>query len=347
MPKKLTITHTTAEGPFKREWVIHDHGEDYTERKLRELNQKLRIIYSQARDDLYLKQMEWAHGHEKRVEKYLRMVEAGELTKQDYQAWMQGQLFQQRAWALKRGQLARLMTDVDAQALRLMNHERLDVFAENANWMHYKIEQDTGMTAAFGLFNGEAVARLIRDDPNLLPTQDLDPEKDYQWYNKIIQNAVIHGILQGETLDEIALRVAEETGEKALNSLRRNARTAYTSAMNAGGLMAMARARDEYGLVVQKRWMATFDDKTRDAHAALDGQVRDMDEPFDSLLGPIMFPGDPDAEPANVWNCRCWMDEFYPEYDNTRARYDAEGNFVGDVSYAEWLEAQMGEEEVE
>lgn len=341
MPKKLTITHTTAEGPWKREWIIADKGEEYAEKKYRELAYQLRIIYRQAADDLFAKQMDFAERHQKRVERYRREVEAGLLTEQDFQAWMRGQIFQQKAWELKRGQLARLMADIDQQAMRLVNREALDVFAENANWMHYKIEQDTGMVAAFGLFNGEAVARLIRDNPNLLPVRDIDPEKDYQWYNRIMQNAVIHGILQGETLDEIALRVSEETGEKALDTLRRHTRTAFTGAMNAGGLMAMERARDEYGIVVQKRWMATLDDRTRHAHQALDGQVQDIDDPFDSPLGEIMFPGDPNAEPANVWNCRCWMDEFYPEHDNKRARYDVDGNFVGDVSYEEWLEMQM------
>ena len=37
----------------------------------------------------------------------------------------------------------------------------------------------------------------------------------------------------------------------------------------------------------------------------LDGQLADVDKPFESELGDIMFPGDPEAHPANVYNCRC------------------------------------------
>lgn len=346
MPKKITITVTKpGEAPFSVTREKPEHGVDYTDRRFRELSMRLRAIYQQAADDLYAKQMDFLEGHRKRAEKYWQMVQAGELSMQDYQAWMRGQVYQSEQWAYKRGQLARLMADLDAQVMRLINEGRMDVFAENANWAAYKIEQVTGMIATFGLMNVEAVERLIRDNPNILPTQDIDETKNYRWYNEIIQNAVIHGILQGETLDEIARRLSEETGEKALNVLRRNARTGFTGAMNAGSLLAMKRARDEFGIRLQKRWMATLDDKTRTSHARLDGQVQDIDQPFDSLLGPIMCPGDPDAEPANVWNCRCYMDEFFPEYDNTRYRYDAEGNFVGDISYEEWQRMKMDEDE--
>lgn len=343
MPKKLTITRVDGGDAWTRTWANPNRGEAYADKRLGELTTHLRVIYQQAAADLYAKQADFLEKHEKRAERYWRMVEAGELTENDYKAWMRGQVYQSQQWAYKRGQLARMMVDIDRQAMALLNDGKLDVFAENANWTAYKIEKDSGMTATFGLMNAEAVARLLRDDPNILPTQDIDEARDYRWYNEIMQNAVIHGILQGETLDEIALRIAEETGEKALNTLRRNARTGYTGAMNAGSLMAMERARDEFGLTVQKRWMAILDDRTRDAHAALDGQVRDVEEPFDSLLGPIMYPGDPDAEPANVWNCRCYMDEFYPEYGNARYRYDAGGEYVGDVSYEEWRRSKMEE----
>jgi len=53
--------------------------------------------------------------------------------------------------------------------------------------------------------------------------------------------------------------------------------------------------------------MAAIDNRTRQAHALLNGQLADPDEPFHSELGDIMYPGDPDADPANVYNCRCTL----------------------------------------
>ena len=349
--KILTIKITTEKGtnvevhrvPVRdnkpQPWALRN-----TEEKYQTLEQRLRRVYREAQQDLMMKQMDFLQRHEKRVEKYSRQVEAGLLTKQDFQAWMRGQIFQERQWELKRGQLARMMVNVDKTAMAMVNEGKMEIFADNADHMLFRIEQDAGVTTPFGLFNQDAVVRLIRDQPAMLPMTEVDEGKDYAYYNEVMQNAVGQGILQGETLDEIAKRVADDTGEKAFNTLRRNARTAYTGAQNAGALLSMRRARDTLGLKLKKRWMATLDSHTRDAHAALDGQVRDIDEPFDSLLGPIMFPGDPDAEPANVWNCRCWMDEFYPDTDNTMYRWDdEEGEYVGDVTYKEWRRMKGGE----
>lgn len=333
-----------GEGTFTRTYEKGDYGARYADEKLQEITRRLRTIYQQAADDLFAKQGEWIEKHQKRVEKYQRMVDAGEITQQDFEAWMRGQLFQERAWALKRGQLAREMVDIDKQAQAIVNGGKMDVFAENANYMGFKIDQQTGGAAAsFGLYDRQSVARLIRDKPNLLPMPEIDEGKDYAWYNDIINNAVTHGILQGESLDQIAKRISEETGEKAFHTLRRNARTAYTGAQNAGRIEGMRQARDELGIDVKKRWLCTLDSHTRDAHAALDGQTVDFDEPFDSILGPIMYPGDPNAEPANVYNCRCTLEEVPDGHSWKMERRDAEeGGIVEDMNYREWLKMKNG-----
>lgn len=345
--KVITIKHTTEAGttvevyrrPIETEqaapWPVKN-----TDDALIDLNFKIRRIFREAQNDLAMKQMDFLRAHEKRVEKYQAQVKAGLLTKKDFDAWMRGQLFQERQWELKRGQMARIMTNLDKEGMKLVNAGKLDIFAENADHMLFQIETGRGISTPFGLFNKDAVMRLILENPQMLPMGKVNESKDYEYYNEIIQNSVIQGILQGETLKEIARRVSWETGEKGVENLMRNARTAYTGAQNAGALYSMRRARDELGLRIQKRWMATLDKYTRASHSNLDGQVRDLDVPFDSLLGPIMYPGDMSALPENVWNCRCYMDEYYPDYKNTMYRYDEEGNFVGDITYEEWRQSK-------
>lgn len=340
--KRVTITSRTPDGKTEiRVYSQEDPGRRSVNDNLRDTNRRLFAAYREAANDLLAKQFEWTHRHEARVARYQAELRAGLITQADYEAWMRGQLFQQRAWALKRGQLIRIMQATDDHALDLIARGRLAVFADNANYMLYRIDRVAGLTGTFGLYNTDAVMRLMRDQPDMLRRPGIDKQKSYDWYNRIISGAIAQGILQGETLDQIALRISQETGEKALDVLRRNARTAYVGAMNAGNLQAM-RDAEATGLRLKKQWMATLDAHTRDSHENLDSQTADIDEPFESLLGKIMYPGDPSADPKNVYNCRCWLREYYEDAPDRPDRWDASGNHVGDVTYAEWLEEYGG-----
>lgn len=341
--KRFTITRI-LDGKTDR-WMWHnpDPAQSYTERRLAELQNRLLSLYSTAATDLDYKLTEFLHKHQTRYDMYKAQLDAGLITQADFDAWLRGQYFQQRTWELRRGQIARALQDVDRQALDLINDSRLDVFAENANWMLYKIDQSMGLTGTFGLYNREAVGRLLSERPDLLPRVDIDERKSYQRYNDIINECVEQSIVQGENLTQLARRISIETGETALKTLRRDARTAYVSAMNAGSLQCMEDARDKYGIKVQKRWLATLDTHTRDSHALLDGQTVDVDEPFDSLLGKIMYPGDMDADPKNVWNCRCTMCEYFPDYKSDFDRMDAAGRTVGNLTYQQWRQ-QYGDD---
>ena len=55
---------------------------------------------------------------------------------------------------------------------------------------------------------------------------------------------------------------------------------------------------------VRKVWVATKDKRTRDTHAALDGESMGIDQPFSNGL---QYPGDPNGPPEEVINCRCAM----------------------------------------
>lgn len=59
---------------------------------------------------------------------------------------------------------------------------------------------------------------------------------------------------------------------------------------------------------LRKVWIPTYDGKLREAHAAIPRMNKKgvpFRESFQSPLGPIRFPGDPQATAANVVNCRC------------------------------------------
>jgi SPP1 gp7 family putative phage head morphogenesis protein len=119
-----------------------------------------------------------------------------------------------------------------------------------------------------------------------------------------VNSEVLQGIVQGESIPKIAKRLRNVTEMNRASAIR-NARTTVTSAENKGRMDSLHRAAEK-GVITRKVWMAAIDARTRDAHRLLDGQDQDIDDPFKSILGDIMYPGDPNAEdPANVYNCRC------------------------------------------
>lgn len=80
------------------------------------------------------------------------------------------------------------------------------------------------------------------------------------------------------------------------------ARTESIRAMNAGSSALFER----WG-VKRKEWSAASDARTRDTHRAADGQVVDIDKPFNVGGSSMMYPGDGSmgAPAKEIINCRC------------------------------------------
>jgi len=57
--------------------------------------------------------------------------------------------------------------------------------------------------------------------------------------------------------------------------------------------------------VEQKEWLATPDERVREAHWDANGQVVGIDEPFIVDDEELDYPGDPAGSPGNTINCRC------------------------------------------
>ena len=89
------------------------------------------------------------------------------------------------------------------------------------------------------------------------------------------------------------------------------------------------------GIEIQKEWVCTHDDRTRPSHLELDGERRDLDEEFSNGL---QYPGDPDGDPSEVYNCRCTLVAYLPELDEDTEGTSAEG-------YDEWVTKESASQE--
>ena len=125
-------------------------------------------------------------------------------------------------------------------------------------------------------------------------------------------------------------------------------------AQNAGRQKQMEDAIAR-GIDVQKRWIATLDDRTRDTHQHLDGQTVPVDQPFriatKTGMESIRYPGDPTAAPAMVYNCRCTMKSVFPginDKQGDRRAYKTENGIrtsyiVKGMTYTEWKKWKEGQ----
>lgn len=115
---------------------------------------------------------------------------------------------------------------------------------------------------------------------------------------------VSEGIQHGEAMPKITdrLRAATDGVYENMSEARAMmiARTETMSSVNFGQFETY---RGEG--VKQKEWLATQDDRTRDDHAAANGQIVGIDEPFDVGGEQLIYPGDPNGDPGEIVNCRC------------------------------------------
>lgn len=325
-----------------------DEGMRATEQAQARMEKQFRKVYRQAQEEIIKKlDAHWKKFKEKDERKRKQLAD-GKITLEEYKHWLNGQVFVGKQWQDKVTSVAASLLTANQQANAIVEGQKRAVFGENATFQAYSMEHEAGMDLSFSIYDSATVTRLLKEQPELLPRKIVNGKKDMAWNRINIANAITQGVIQGESVPEIAKRIARDTSSTNMKAMTRYARTAMTGAQNAGRIGAMNDALG-MGIKVKKEWIATLDSRTRDAHADLDGQTAEVNKPFKSQLGDIMFPGDPAAHPGNVWNCRCtlgWAYDEYPEqytkrvayveYVDDNGKYHRESHEIADMSYRVW-----------
>lgn len=313
-----------------------DPGTNYTDNKQAQIERRLVKLYSEAQRDIKKALAEHTAKFKATDKLKRQQLKAGEITQAQYNSWKQGQVFTGDRWREKLDSVTSTIHQANIMANGIVDGERRAVFGENATYQAYQLEHDAGMNLSFTVYDSGAVTRLISEHPELLKRRVIDGKVDRAWNKTIIANTIAKNIITGASIDKIAQEIAQKTALSNEKASVRYARTAMTGAQNAGRIAAMNDALD-MGIKVKKLWIATLDERTRSAHAELDGQTAEVNEDFHNSLGAIGFPGDPKASDANIWNCRCALGYEYEKYPSYGDRRDnVSGELIEDMSYAEW-----------
>jgi len=156
---------------------------------------------------------------------------------------------------------------------------RMSISFRNQQWLN----------RLMGLINGLDVASRIQ------AVTETTKKKIQQIIAQTSQEEVRTGRLASRILEKFQGKMGRKRAELI-------ARTETTYVTNEA---AKANA-EETGLELVKIWIATLDNRTRDAHRAMHGKPPiDAHEKFTVGGRQMDKPGDPAGGPANVCNCRC------------------------------------------
>lgn len=317
-----------------------DLGATFTDAEIAKTEKELKAVYNKAYKDILQKQKDFNEKYKIKEEKKLKQVASGQMTQEEFDHWKKGQVFQGKQWENKKKQILGTIYKTNEVATGIVNGKTHNVFAFNANYTAYDLEHGAGVNFGFELYDETTVVNLIKNDPQLLPKWKIDQPKDYVWNQKKLNRQINLGIIEGESLDKIANRLGDALVTQNFNKMRTFARTAMTGAQNSGRQIRLEEAKG-LGIKLKKEWMATLDSHTRINHRELDGQKVDTDKEFEVDGIKIRYPGDPQAHPSMVYNCRCTMVGDLENYPATYDRYDnIDGKRIKGMTYKEWEEAK-------
>jgi SPP1 gp7 family putative phage head morphogenesis protein len=280
-----------------------DKAHILTDKKLEEMENRLSAIYSTAQKDIQKKADEYFDKFKKADEEKRKLVKQGKLTDEEYKKWRQGKIMYGKRFTAMKEDISKQLLNVNQTATAYINGELPEIYTLNYNALADTVDGVGGYS--FTLVDRDTVKNLATTDTSLLPFRELDPSKDIPWNMKKINSQVLQGIVQGESIPKISKRIMNVQEMNRASAIR-SARTIVTGAENKGRMDSYKRAEAD-GIILEKEWIATSDSRTRDWHEELDGVTRPIDKPFENAIGKIMFPGDPSADGANVYNCRCSM----------------------------------------
>lgn len=313
------------------------YSDEQTERELARLEKSIQREYKHAYKELKKKTDDYFANFAVRdarmkadLESGKYPIPAGYTSDQYYKIWRQNQLGRGKRWEKMRDDMAKRIGKSNQIAASYINDTTPGIYSLNHNYEAYQIESITG--ASFDIYNEQTVKQLIKGENHTeFRTVSVNPVRDYKWNTQKINTALTSGILQGKSIKNLTdsfMEVMQNNRKAAI----RNARTAVTSAQNSGRQECYNRAVEK-GIELEKEWMAVNDSRTRDSHKHLDGVIVKYNEPFPNNL---MYPGDPDGEPAEVYNCRCTMTARLPKYsDYSLAKGSRTGNDA--ASYKKWV----------
>jgi HK97 family phage portal protein len=163
-------------------------------------------------------------------------------------------------------------------------------------WMASLVEgfETVNVTFSFGLTQDFMQPKFTE----WIKEHGLDQVKDINTTTKEkLQKTLSEGIDQGESIVKLRDRISVIFTEAKTSRTEKIAKTETHNTVGAGTHETYKAAN-----VQRRSWLTTIDGRERESHAAINGEIREIDKPFSNGL---MYPGDPSGSAKELVNCRC------------------------------------------
>lgn len=224
-------------------------------------------------------------------------------------------------------QLERILGKLHSKTYRTVQEYLQDCYITGHTAVLYELQSD-GLRLSLPVPQDKVCQAAVNDTKLVKPLYDSIGE-DFAGLKKHITDIVSAGFASGASYGDMANQI---TGKMignyatmrggALGRAKLIVRTEGNRIANAARLEA-ARTAKQQGADLVKQWDSTMDKKTRPHHVQLDGQVRELDEPFEVDGRMAQAPGKFGIASEDI-NCRCHA------YSRPRWAVRADGDYKYD-----------------
>ena len=220
---------------------------------------------------------------------------------------LQSIIYQKQYQEALKAQLEGVLSNLQSNSYATVSDYLTKCYRDGYTGVMYDL-QKTGIPIIMPI-DQAAVVRAIQTDSKLSKSLYDKMGEDVTYLKKAVRTEVSRGIANGSTWNEVAGKLSRHMAntpfQKAYNNSIRIARTEGHRIQVQSALDAMYIAKSK-GADVLKQWDATLDGATREHHQMLDGQIREVDEPFEAGGRKVEAPG-MFGDPAEDCNCRCCL----------------------------------------
>lgn len=258
---------------------------------------RLKSVYSQSLKDITAKTEELQNS----INSLTMATMSGEMdeaAKKQLQSMIQSKIYQRDYQNALKKQVSSILDSMQVEEFKTVSEYLNKCYEDGFAGTMYDLHGQ-GIPLVIPL-DQEAMVRAVQLDSKISNGLYTRLGEDVALLKRKITAQVSRGISTGMSFQQIAKQLSGYTNI-GFNNAVRIARTEGHRIQVQSGNDALYKAKEK-GADVVKQWDATLDKQTRRSHQHVDGEVRELDEPFSNGL---MYPGDPSGGASEVVNCRC------------------------------------------